>query len=46
METSAVTVMVIGMVVIWGGFAASVLNAVRRSRAARREAARGDSRDG
>lgn len=37
MEADAIVLMLVGMVVIWGGFAASVLHAVRTSRAARRE---------
>jgi Putative methionine and alanine importer, small subunit len=32
METSAVAMMVIGMVIIWGGLAASVVHAVKKSR--------------
>ncbi|SEM62212.1 Putative methionine and alanine importer, small subunit [Mesobacillus persicus] len=32
METSAVVMMVIGMVIIWGGLAASITHAVRKSR--------------
>lgn len=32
METSAVVMMVIGMVIIWGGLAASITHAVKKSR--------------
>ncbi|MFK9092165.1 methionine/alanine import family NSS transporter small subunit [Bacillus salipaludis] len=32
MSGSALTMMVIGMVIIWGGLAASILNVVRVSR--------------
>jgi Putative methionine and alanine importer, small subunit len=32
MEAGAVAMMVIGMVIIWGGLAASVVHAVRKSR--------------
>lgn len=32
MDTSAVVMMVIGIVVIWGGLAASLIHAVRKSR--------------
>ncbi|MBY0096970.1 methionine/alanine import family NSS transporter small subunit [Mesobacillus maritimus] len=32
MEASAVAMMVIGMVIIWGGLAASVMHAVKKSR--------------
>jgi hypothetical protein len=32
METGAVAMMVIGMVIIWGGLAASVVHAVKKSR--------------
>jgi hypothetical protein len=32
MEISAVAMMVVGMVIIWGGLAASVVHAVRKSR--------------
>jgi Putative methionine and alanine importer, small subunit len=32
MEVSAVAMMVVGMVIIWGGLAASVVHAVRKSR--------------
>jgi hypothetical protein len=32
MEASAVAMMVIGMVIIWGGLAASVVHAVKKSR--------------
>jgi len=32
MSGSAITMMVIGMVIIWGGLAASILNVVRVSR--------------
>ncbi|MGM0902725.1 MAG: methionine/alanine import family NSS transporter small subunit [Bacillota bacterium] len=32
MEASAVAMMVVGIVIIWGGLAASVVHAVRKSR--------------
>jgi hypothetical protein len=32
MSTSAITMMVIGMVILWGGLAASIFNVVRVSR--------------
>lgn len=32
MEASAVAMMVVGMVIIWGGLAVSVVHAVRKSR--------------
>lgn len=32
METSALIMMLVGMVIIWGGFAASVAHAVKKSR--------------
>ncbi|WP_084786618.1 methionine/alanine import family NSS transporter small subunit [Bacillus tuaregi] len=32
MDGSAVTMMVIGMVVIWGGLAASITHAVRKAK--------------
>ncbi|MBT2758292.1 methionine/alanine import family NSS transporter small subunit [Mesobacillus foraminis] len=32
MEASALTMMVIGIVVIWGGLAASVLHAVKKAK--------------
>jgi hypothetical protein len=32
MEGSAVTMMIIGIVIIWGGLAASIVNAVVKSR--------------
>jgi len=32
METSAVVMMLIGMVIIWGGLAASIVNAVRKAK--------------
>lgn len=35
MSTSAIIVMIIGMVIIWGGLAASIWNAVSKSRASR-----------
>lgn len=34
MSTSAITMMIVGMVVIWGGLAASVVNAVKKSKKA------------
>ncbi|KKB44417.1 methionine/alanine import family NSS transporter small subunit [Bacillus thermotolerans] len=35
MDAGAVTMMVIGMVVIWGGLAASITHAVRKSKQAK-----------
>lgn len=35
MSTSAIVVMIIGMVIIWGGLAASIWNAVSKSKANR-----------
>lgn len=35
MSTSAIIVMIIGMVIIWGGLAASIGHAVSKSRASR-----------
>ncbi|MGI5901060.1 MAG: methionine/alanine import family NSS transporter small subunit [Desulfitobacteriia bacterium] len=32
METSSVVMMIIGMLVIWGGLAASITNAIRKSK--------------
>ncbi|QOR66086.1 methionine/alanine import family NSS transporter small subunit [Cytobacillus suaedae] len=32
MEASAITMMLVGMVIIWGGLAASILNAVKKSK--------------
>ncbi|MCM3123943.1 methionine/alanine import family NSS transporter small subunit [Mesobacillus sp. AQ2] len=32
MDASAVAMMVVGMVIIWGGLAASVIHAVRKAR--------------
>ncbi len=32
METSAIVMMITGMVVIWGGLAASLIHAVRKNR--------------
>lgn len=32
MDASAVVMMVVGMVIIWGGLAASVMHAVKKSR--------------
>ncbi|WP_461201678.1 methionine/alanine import family NSS transporter small subunit [Anoxybacillus sp. TBDG-1] len=32
METSALIMMLVGMVIIWGGFVASVAHAVKKSR--------------
>lgn len=32
MTGSAITMMIIGMVVIWGGLAASVLNAIKHAK--------------
>lgn len=34
MSTSAITMMIVGMVVIWGGLVASVVNAVKKSKKA------------
>lgn len=38
MSMSAIVVMIIGMVIIWGGLAASIMHAVNKSRAAKRAA--------
>ncbi|MDN7228724.1 methionine/alanine import family NSS transporter small subunit [Planococcus liqunii] len=38
MSTSAIVVMIIGMVIIWGGLVASIMHAVSKSRAAKRAA--------
>lgn len=35
MSGSSIFVMVLGIVVIWGGLAASIIHAVRKSRAAK-----------
>lgn len=32
MSAGAITVMIIGMVIIWGGLAASITNAVKKSK--------------
>ena len=32
MSTSAVVMMAVGMLIIWGGLAASIMNAVKKSR--------------
>lgn len=32
MSGSAITMMIIGMVILWGGLAASLMHAVRKSR--------------
>lgn len=32
MSLSAIIVMVLGIVVIWGGFAASIIHAIRKSK--------------
>ncbi|SDN98206.1 methionine/alanine import family NSS transporter small subunit [Tenuibacillus multivorans] len=32
MTASAITVMIIGMVIIWGGLAASIVSAVKKSK--------------
>ncbi|MBM4760746.1 methionine/alanine import family NSS transporter small subunit [Bacillus sp. B15-48] len=32
MDTSAVVMMVVGMVVIWGGLTASIIHAVKKSK--------------
>lgn len=32
MSTSAIVMMVVGMVVLWGGFAASIANAVSKAK--------------
>ncbi|MGI8384697.1 methionine/alanine import family NSS transporter small subunit [Robertmurraya sp. P23] len=34
MSTSAIVMMVVGMVVLWGGFAASIANAVSKTKKA------------
>ncbi|WP_335870309.1 methionine/alanine import family NSS transporter small subunit [Bacillus sp. 2205SS5-2] len=33
MDTSAIVMMLVGIIVIWGGLAASIANAVRKSKA-------------
>ncbi|PSL32928.1 putative methionine/alanine importer small subunit [Planomicrobium soli] len=38
MSTSAIIVMIIGMLIIWGGLAASIGNAVSKSKKAKRSA--------
>ncbi|ETP68220.1 methionine/alanine import family NSS transporter small subunit [Planococcus glaciei] len=38
MSTSAIVVMIIGMLIIWGGLGASIAYAVSKSRAAKRAA--------
>ena len=38
MSTSAIVVMIIGMVIIWGGLVASIAYAVNKSRIAKRNA--------
>ncbi|WP_243290418.1 methionine/alanine import family NSS transporter small subunit [Bacillus sp. FJAT-47783] len=35
MSAGAITMMVVGMVIIWGGLAASVANAVKKARQAK-----------
>lgn len=35
MSVSSIVVMIIGMVIIWGGLGASIFNAVRKSREAK-----------
>lgn len=35
MSGSAITMMVIGMLIIWGGLAASIMNAVAKSKKAK-----------
>ncbi|MBM7704592.1 methionine/alanine import family NSS transporter small subunit [Metabacillus iocasae] len=35
MEASALVMMVVGMVVIWGGLAASIVHAVKKARASK-----------
>lgn len=32
MSLSAIVVMILGIVIIWGGFAASIIHALRKSR--------------
>ncbi|MEI5907847.1 methionine/alanine import family NSS transporter small subunit [Bacillus spongiae] len=32
MDTSAIVMMVVGVVIIWGGLAASIFNAVKKSK--------------
>ncbi len=32
MEASAVVMMLVGMVIIWGGLAASIINAVKKAK--------------
>lgn len=32
METSAIVMMVIGIVIVWGGFTASIVNAIKKSK--------------
>jgi hypothetical protein len=32
MEASAVVMMIVGMVIIWGGLAASIMNAVKKAK--------------
>lgn len=38
MSTSAIVVMIIGIVIIWGGLGASIAHAVKKSRIAKRNA--------
>ncbi|MGM8365202.1 MetS family NSS transporter small subunit [Virgibacillus sp. W0181] len=33
MSGSAIIVMIIGMILLWGGFAASIMNAVKKAKA-------------
>lgn len=35
MSGSAIFIMILGMVIIWGGLAASIINAVRKSKQAK-----------
>lgn len=35
MSGSAITMMIIGMVILWGGLAASIVNAVRKAKQAK-----------
>lgn len=40
MSGSAIFVMILGMVVIWGGLAASIMHAVKKSRASKKSEAK------
>ena len=37
MDASAVTMMLVGMVIIWGGLAASILHAVKKAKQSKAE---------